>query len=44
MLTTGNITNNQLITLFETNFKTIINLLEENKVVELNNNQLIVHF
>lgn len=44
MLTTGNITNNQLIMLFETNFQTIITLLEENKVVELNNNQLIVHF
>ncbi|WNJ17650.1 DUF5615 family PIN-like protein [Pontibacter sp. G13] len=43
-ITTGNITNSQLINLFERNFAQICQLLENNQVVELSNHELIVHF
>jgi predicted nuclease of predicted toxin-antitoxin system len=44
LLTTGNITNRDLITLFENNFENLISYLEDNKVVELSNDEIIVHF
>ncbi len=44
MLTTGNIVNSKLIHLFEQNFPQIEKLLGNNKVVEMNNTQITVHF
>ncbi len=43
IITTGNIVNKKLIELFEINFKNICKILKENKVVELNNTDLIIH-
>ena len=43
LVTTGNITNSELIDLFEKNLATILQLLEKNHFVELNRGALIVH-
>ncbi|MGH9840179.1 MAG: DUF5615 family PIN-like protein [Blastocatellia bacterium] len=43
LITTGNIVNQQLLSLFEQNFKTILQLFEAYDVVELNNSFLIGH-
>ncbi|MEM6298103.1 MAG: DUF5615 family PIN-like protein, partial [Bacteroidota bacterium] len=44
MITTGNITNRVLFKLFEDNFDRILDELEKNKVVELSNEAITVHF
>ena len=44
LLTTGNLPNSELISLFEENFPSIIRLLEENSVLELNHNTITIHF
>ena len=44
MVTTGNIINKALIKLFEINFPNIKSLFESGrKVIEVNNNNIIVH-
>jgi predicted nuclease of predicted toxin-antitoxin system len=44
MITTGNISNNTLLSLLEQNFTQIRAVLQENNVVEMNNNSILVHF
>ena len=43
MITTGNIINQQLLSLFERNFETILLMLESYAVVEINNSFVIGH-
>ena len=43
MLTTGNIVNDTLIALFQRNFDEVCRLLEQHNLVEMDNDQLIVH-
>jgi predicted nuclease of predicted toxin-antitoxin system len=43
MVTTGNITNNELITLFGNNLSLITKILEEERFVEMRAGTLIVH-
>jgi predicted nuclease of predicted toxin-antitoxin system len=43
-ITTGNITNSQLIQLFEQNFTQLIDLINDNKVIEMSNTAIIVHY
>ncbi len=44
MITVGNVVNKKLIALFQQNLDKICELLADNKVVELSNDDLIVHF
>ena len=43
-ISTGNIVNHELIRLFEKNFTELVKLLKSNKVVEMGNNNIVVHF
>ena len=43
MITTGNIVNKELLTLFELNFATVMNLFNSYDVVEMNNQFVIGH-
>jgi len=43
-LTFGNVRNKKLIELFELNFKTIIDLLQNGKVIEFGNFEIITHY
>ncbi len=43
MLTTGNIVNDTLIALFQRNFDEVCRLLGKHNLVEMDNDQLIVH-
>lgn len=42
-ITTGNIDNKNLFMLFENNFSLIDELFEEHSLIELNNDELIIH-
>ena len=42
-VTTGNITNKELLVLFENYFESVVQLLEIYDLIELNDDQLIVH-
>ena len=42
-ITTGNITNRDLLILIEENFETVVQLLEIYDLIEINNNEIIVH-
>lgn len=44
MITTGNIVNANLLSLFDKNFEQLIELLSVHKVVEMNNETIIVHY
>lgn len=44
LLTMGNITNKELLSLFRKNIDHLENALEENKVVELSNDAVSIHF
>jgi predicted nuclease of predicted toxin-antitoxin system len=44
LVTTGNIKNRKLLDLFRLNIKTITELFEHNNLLELNNDQIIVHY
>ena len=44
MLTTGNIVNKDLLTLFQLNFDQLEILLQKHSVVELSNTDILVHF
>jgi len=44
MLTTGNIVNKDLITLFQLNFEQLEALLQQHAVVEMSNTEILVHF
>lgn len=44
LLTTGNLPNSELISLFEENFPSILKLLQENSVLELNRSSITIHF
>lgn len=44
LISTGNITNKELMLLFEQNFDTLIGLLQSNKVLEINNKSIITHY
>jgi predicted nuclease of predicted toxin-antitoxin system len=44
LVTTGNISNQSLFKLFEKNLSNICSLLSESAVVEMNKENLIVHF
>ena len=43
-ITTGNISNKDLLTLFEANFSLMLELIKLHKVIELNQNEIKVHF
>lgn len=43
MVTTGNIINQQLLTLFEKNFETVLQMFDSYSVVEINNSFVIGH-
>lgn len=44
LITTGNIVNKDLISLFQRNFAQIEALLQQHSVVEMSNTQILVHF
>lgn len=44
MLTTGNIINKDLLSLFQRNFAQIEALLQQHSVVEMSNTRILVHF
>jgi predicted nuclease of predicted toxin-antitoxin system len=44
LVTTGNITNRHLIKLFTDNFKEIIDLFQDNHFVEIDRDEITVHF
>jgi len=44
MITTGNIVNKDLLTLFQLNFAQIEVLLQQHAVVEMSNSRILVHF
>ncbi|MFN0177088.1 MAG: DUF5615 family PIN-like protein [Saprospiraceae bacterium] len=44
MLTTGNIVNKDLLTLFQLNFDNLETLLQQHSVVEMSNTDILVHF
>lgn len=44
IVSTGNINNNDLIRLFEQNIETIKSLFEENTVIEINEEEIQVHY
>lgn len=44
MITTGNIINKELIALFQANLEQLLTLLNDNRVVEINNEKIIVHY
>jgi predicted nuclease of predicted toxin-antitoxin system len=44
IVSTGNISNNALLRLFEQNIGTLKNLFKENTVVEIDENEIQVHF
>lgn len=43
LITTGNIRNAELETLFQTNFEQLVQLLEGNSFVEMNRDSIIIH-
>jgi predicted nuclease of predicted toxin-antitoxin system len=43
-LTTGNIKNAELLSLFESNLTTLLQLISQNNVVEFNRNGFVIHF
>ncbi len=43
LVTTGNISNNELMTLFINNLSQLVQLLEANSLVEMSRNSIIVH-
>lgn len=44
IVSTGNINNNDLIRLFEQNIETIKSLFGENSVIEINEEEILVHY
>lgn len=44
LITTGNIKNRKLLDLFRNNINTIVELFEKSNLIELNNDQIIVHY
>jgi predicted nuclease of predicted toxin-antitoxin system len=44
MITTGNIVNKELISLFQLNFEKLEDLLQQFSVIEMNNTDIIVHY
>lgn len=44
LISTGNITNNMLLSLFEHNLTEIVQSLESNDFVELNQTSLVIHY
>lgn len=44
MITTGNIVNKELISLFQLNFEKVADLLQQYAVIEMNNTDIIVHY
>jgi predicted nuclease of predicted toxin-antitoxin system len=44
MICLGNIVNKKLIELFEQNFETMVGLLNKHHVVEINNEEIVVHY
>lgn len=43
LVTTGNISNRQLLQIFEHNISEIIHAMEQSNVVELNQDRLVIH-
>ena len=43
LVTTGNISNRQLLQIFERNISEILNAMEQSNVVELNQDRLVIH-
>jgi len=44
LVSTGNIGNKKLLTIFENNFKLIVRHFENNSVLEITENELLIHY